>query len=77
MEQWKWIAEREANEILADDELEVETDDELVVKVDELVVKVDDELVVKVDDELVVKADSSETDIHSMEVETKDCSSAV
>ena len=54
MEQWKWIAEREATEILADDEL-----------------------VVKVDDELVVKADSSETDIHSMEVETKDCSSAV
>ena len=69
MEQWKWIAEREATEILADDELVVKVDDELVVKVDELVVKVDDEL--------VVKADSSETDIHSMEVETKDCSSAV
>ena len=54
MEQWKWIAEREATEILADDELEVETDDELE-----------------------VETDSSETDIHSMEVETKDCSSAV
>ena len=54
MEQWKWIAEREATEILADDELEV-----------------------KVDDELEVKADSSEIDIHSMEVETKDCSSTV
>ena len=61
MEPWKWIAEREATEILADDEL--------VVKVDELVVKTDDELVVKVD--------SSEIDIHSMEVETKDYSSAV
>ena len=62
MEQWKWIAEREATEILADDELEVETDDELEVETD---------------DELEVKTDSSETDIHSMEVETKDCSSAV
>ena len=62
MEQWKWIAEREATEILADDELEVKTDDELEVETD---------------DELEVETDSSETDIHSMEVETKDCSSAV
>ena len=70
MEQWKWIAEREATEILADDELEVETDDELEVETD-------DELEVETDDELEVETDSSETDIHSMEVETKDCSSAV
>ena len=70
MEQWKWIAEREATEILADDELEVEADDELEVETD-------DELEVKTDDELEVETDSSETDIHSMEVETKDCSSAV
>ena len=70
MEQWKWIAEREATEILADDELEVETDDELEVETD-------DELEVEADDELEVETDSSETDIHSMEVETKDCSSAV
>ena len=70
MEQWKWIAEREATEILADDELEVETDDELEVEAD-------DELELETDDELEVETDSSETDIHSMEVETKDCSSAV